>query len=987
MVKLWILTLIAFFGMSPTEKQKAFELAQFNIKEPLGVSWPDEWLNMEVTIDTNQVAVPAQSLCLLQVESSEGKADLVSGDIAPAQFYHEGKLLSGSEILKGRLQLQAFCNVNLQKGRTSLFKVIAVDTNAAVSRPALQIVEKEHKTTVENGIYEITFDTSIPLPVNEVRCGRAADSLVGFEWPAGAKVSKVEDCWLERGQVRAILKRNFHFRNPVHRYVLTLVFRAGDPWIDISDEYSLGRGSFIKADLYSLQADTVYHPHTYNARTFRPDAKAEDSTIQPPQHPIATLGPVWRDIWFGGGPFGFVYNSNADYGLGFATVRGSEWKASNGVSLVSQNLSVNGDREVPGRVWLKLPTDGGKRHWALIVGPLQVRKKLGQLTRARADIPLETVLNQWILDWDSDAQPHDYGFAKIWFGPFNRHQLNPTTFPRRVRSNLSRMLDEGRKVKSPDLAMLAYVFMDPDYWPGPDYHWGNIGNPNFHTDMYNIPLQIGLLMPDHPHAKQWVGHGVSELNGNLMRDSYPGGAWAESLSYSAFFFHIVDYAKRIRDAGVASPFRDWPRLKEVATYLACMHGPVDPRYGSRQRAPIGDTHPGNYIEQLQQMGKVYRGVDDHFAEQLERFPTRWEAPLDIASKEFYGFGAMLRGNPYNERHESFVTIKAGPARNHYQGDELSFYFCSLSTPLALDYACHYSPRPWSASMHNRPDMNGLRPVAVGVHRAFATSQAADVFVADEQTRRISHVPMQPHQTVKPGWEYPTTFLLEDKPWTMRRYVMLVKHDPSRCQIVDYLVVRDEISSPQEVWWNLHILARDIWRNGQVMSFTGQLGVDVNVHFISPKLDKIEKRQWGWSKERTKGSLKNWKEKQYEQEHFGHYIPDDFERGTWGRSFEHSGEMGKWLRVHAEAGRTNWLVILMPYLRGQEEPKIEKLSATSARVSVGQESEVIHLGTEGMYQAAIERYGKPVVLLDKGQVKPWSELSFESLTADVGKDAR
>ena len=63
--------------------------------------------------------------------------------------------------------------------------------------------------------------------------------------------------------------------------------------------------------------------------------------MQPPQHPVATLGPVWRDIWFAGGPYAFIYNSKVDYGLGFAIVRGSAWQAADGVSLVSQNLCVN----------------------------------------------------------------------------------------------------------------------------------------------------------------------------------------------------------------------------------------------------------------------------------------------------------------------------------------------------------------------------------------------------------------------------------------------------------------------------------------------------------------------------------------------------------------------------------------------------------------------------------------------------------------------
>lgn len=589
---------------------------------------------------------------------------------------------------------------------------------------------------------------------------------------------------------------------------------------------------------------------------------------------------------------------------------------------------------------------------------------MSQWVRARADIPLDRVLRDWILDWPSDAPHLDYSFAFQWFGPFNRHSLNPTTFPRNVRKFLdNRFADGAKPVTSRDLAFLAYVFTNPDYWPGPEQSWRNVGNPNFHTDMYNVPLKIGLLMPDHPHAAGWVEYGVRETHNNLMRDSYPGGAWAESLSYSSFFFHITDNAAKLRDAGVARPFHDWPRMKEVAHYLAAMHTPTDPRYGSRQKAPLGDTSPGNYIPELNDLAASYRGVDDLFSEQLLRFPEPWENALDLSSREFPGFGAMLRGNPYDERHESFVTLKAGPARNHYQGDELSFYFAGLGCPLAIDHACHYSPRPWSVAMHNRPDMDGLSPIAVAVPRAFATGDAADVFVADERTWRISHVPMLPHETVKPGYEYPTTTLPEDSPWTMRRYVMLVKHESTSSKIADYVVVRDEIRAPKPAWQNLHILARSIAPQGErSFFFRGQLDVDLTVHVLGTTPDRCEQRLWGWggdSSERrtTKGS-------EYEAKYLGQMIPEDFRPGSWDAA---SGERSQWLRLRAPQGRSDWLLVLTPHHCGTKAPDVESLGKNTIRVSLGDESEMIHLGTDGKFQAAVQRRGETKRLLDRGEV--------------------
>ncbi len=209
------------------------------------------------------------------------------------------------------------------------------------------------------------------------------------------------------------------------------------------------------------------------------------------------------------------------------------------------------------------------------------------------------------------------------------------------------------------------------------------------------------------------------------------------------------------------------------------------------------------------------------------------------------------------------------------------------------------------------------------------------------------------------------FTVKEKPLVL---LLLVDHDPAKSRIADYLVIRDEISSPETVWWNLHMLSRDIKRTGQVVSFPGQLDVDVDVHFITPAIGEIQKRQWGWSRERNKGSLKTWKGEQYEAEHFGHYIPEDFERGTWDKDFAHSGEMGKWLRVKHKAGKSDWLVVLIPHLKGTAAAKVEKVSPTSAKITLGRETEIIHLGSDGKFQAAVAGNGKETVLLKAGQLR-------------------
>src|SRR6185369_8049287 len=85
---------------------------------------------------------------------------------------------------------------------------------------------------------------------------------------------------------------------------------------------------------------------------------------------------------------------------------------------------------------------------------------------------------------------------------------------------------------------------------------------------------------------------------------------------------------------------------------------------------------------------------------------------------------------------------------------------------------------------------------------------------------------------------------------------------------------------------------------------------------------------------------------------------------------------EWLRVVGDSGATHWLVVLMPNRKGEMPANVERISDTSARVTLGDDSEVFHIGTDGTHQAAVERGGKTHILLPAGRVKALAEIPFQ-----------
>ena len=548
--------------------------------------------------------------------------------------------------------------------------------------------------------------------------------------------------------------------------------------------------------------------------------------------------------------------------------------------------------------------------------------------------------------------------------------FNPTTYPRRLRRGMAwaDLAAAGRPAGDAQAALVGYLFSDLNYWPGYANGW-DAGNPNFHTDMYTLTILAAAMMPDHPHAERWMAFGIRNLKEDLRRVVFmPGGAGLECPGYNAYGMgNMLTVMRSIQNSGLDDPFK-WPEVRASVEYLRHLHTPPDPRLGRRSLASVGDTHPWQdgtgvlfgmaaagllradpaFATQCMAMYRHYYGSDgsgDLARDVLLVDPSIPEGRLDEmdwTSREFPGFGAVLRSR-FGDPEEAFASFKCGPARGHYQGDELSFHFFGAGMPIALDWHCGYKPRPDQEHMHNRVNLGDDENMdAVGELVAFRTTDAGDLAVGQVKSAHLRKMPRYAHEIT---WQasYPRRALTSEA--RLRRFLLLVKH-PAEGPMADYLVIRDEPASSEPATFNLFVLARSVERDGRRFDFDGQLAADAVAYFVAPEPERVRLDRWAWPKQ-DESSM----------------IPEDFQVGKdrW-----RVGELQQWVRVSASPGDP-FLVVLYPYRKGTPAPAFEALAdGKGVRVSVAGKTEEVYLATdpapEAGGQAVVQRDGRKTVIL-------------------------
>jgi hypothetical protein len=542
------------------------------------------------------------------------------------------------------------------------------------------------------------------------------------------------------------------------------------------------------------------------------------------------------------------------------------------------------------------------------------------------------------------ANPPDAG---LWLSTrYSDDFLNPTSPPTRrlkdawIEADLAR--GDG-PLGGPAQAALAYVFADPDHWPGWLQGW-HPGNPNFHTDKYQVLAYTAACLPDHPHAGRWLDHALALLREDLDRTLLPpDGVGYECPGYSGYSLgHQLDLARIFHHAGRGNLVATDPRFRATGDWHRRLLTPPDPRLGGRRHeAPHGDTHrwfagcgdgfadlaaflsqddPAAAADLLAAHALATTAEQRGGAEAVLRLvhgahrvaPAAPDA-LDWSTKAYAGFGAILRSR-FGTPRETFCSIKAGRMRGHYHNDELAFHFYGDGVPLALDYNCSYHPRGDHAALHNsmtfgvagtlqHHDRNQAVEALEQLHGTatvshFTAGADLDTIVAERADDGLQLAPVDPRDA-EFSRSYPrrTTGRISH-----RRTLTLVKH-AADSPLADYLAVRDETTGTEPGQLNLHLLARSAAVDGAVIRCPGQGTRDALVVLAHAPDARVEVRSWHYGED--DGAPGDGRD----------LIPPPGHTGPWWK-----GEYQVWLRVHLPpAASATW--VLYPQVPGQPEPAV------------------------------------------------------------------
>lgn len=444
--------------------------------------------------------------------------------------------------------------------------------------------------------------------------------------------------------------------------------------------------------------------------------------------------------------------------------------------------------------------------------------------------------------------------------------------------------------KRREMAFLASVLTDGDYW---QYAWNRERTSylaNFGSDLYTAVGLMALVLPDHPNSKQWLQYTLGELNKEFTYYISPDGAGEENIAnyYLWTWRQFTPLLGALKHNGIfdaathpryLAACRFWieiltPPQPKLAAYAAAES--IKPEERRRRIPPFGDGGYNNKeFPELGGQTGLLKDVNPQLAAEsawawrqtsgarpaaeisavphiLVADPTVAPRVPVLQSRRLLGFGAILR-NHFPSDKETFLAMKASRIYSHQHQDEGGIHLFGRGVPIILD-ALH-------ADNSRREEWHSIISFADGqTHRRgevadFRTSPLADFVAADIPVGPFLPGPPEPGMT-RGG---------------SRRQVLLVK-SPT-LDLPDYFVLQDIVYGPAGSQLNLPVFcgkpqpAADGKANWVLLPpiDSPNYGVATDLVFLSPKepditvspITKGEGGQNAWAIAARQPAGKNW----------------------------------------------------------------------------------------------------------------------------------
>ncbi|MBN1623754.1 MAG: hypothetical protein JW903_05260, partial [Clostridia bacterium] len=399
------------------------------------------------------------------------------------------------------------------------------------------------------------------------------------------------------------------------------------------------------------------------------------------------------------------------------------------------------------------------------------------------------------------------------------------------------------------LAYLTCITADSDYWPGQESGF-DMGNSNFHSDMYSCLGVCACVLKGHPMAGKWVEYAAAEFGKELDRSVYPGGAWAEAPTYHlASLSHLLVLAAALKNSGYKNFFMH-PKLIETMVFLAEIQTPMDPRCGFSMIPSIGDTTSNILTQSWQALfawvaKNTFMEMPEFSAIMMRawidggsmRLPFSYNSGLKLAvafvdpelpaarfrkheGKSFAGFGVVMKDSVAGKL-SGYLSMKAGVINNHYDHDEGSLIWYSRGVPLLIDYGTQYNPCVDQSFWHNRISIDHKSDWCRGKVCEFTPGSEYDYARMKVTINKVQEWPEYPDRD--PGFNFrnlPEPYEIPDHIWEREIYYL---------KKLDSLIIIDRVDGFLPYDWNLHVLAESAKRNGNLVTFGCMEDIEMDVH--------------------------------------------------------------------------------------------------------------------------------------------------------------